>query len=204
VEDAMVKNEYALAGWLAVGGAVLTIPVLALSFALEATSYVGSRAAPAVLLLYATVSIVSVGFGFYSFYRLRSFLNTRFEFHAVDTLIPLLLGLGTLLFVVALAGKAFLVLQGLNSTYGALYLASLGILIVPVSALQIIFAVKLMKLDGDLAGLLKPYAFAIIAAAAFSATIVLLVVGILISAVASVLLGLIYLRAGHEPEVEFV
>ena len=75
----------------------------------------------------------------------------------------------------------------------------------PLAILSIIFAVKLLRLEDNLYGLLKPYAYTTIVASALFATFLLAFLGFFLDAACSVMLGLIFLRAARGlPRPEFV
>jgi hypothetical protein len=68
----------------------------------------------------------------------------------------------------------------------------------------VIFGMKLLDLQDDLSGPLKPYAFLNIAAGVCFATFILVPLGLLLAAVGNVSLGMILHRKGPEARPEFV
>ena len=66
--------------------------------------------------------------------------------------------------------------------------------------MQIMFGVKLLQLSNDLKGLHKPYCYLNIITGICLATVVLLPVGILASAITDVMLGTIFFQAAKQPE----
>jgi hypothetical protein len=89
--------------------------------------------------------------------------------------------------------------------FGLIFLGLLVLCGVVTGILSIVFAVKLLRLQDDLFGLLKPYAYATMASAVCLATVILAPVGMLVDAAATVMLGVIFLRAARGlPAPEFV
>ena len=66
--------------------------------------------------------------------------------------------------------------------------------------ISIYYAIRLLKLESNLSGLLKPYVYSTIAGAACNTTVVLGQFGSVIFMVSFVFLGLILIRAESEPE----
>ena len=76
---------------------------------------------------------------------------------------------------------------------------------IPLAILGIIFAVKLLRLESDQSGLLRPFAYVNIAASICFATFILAPLGLLLDAAGNVILGMLYLRRKSEPTApEFV
>jgi len=75
---------------------------------------------------------------------------------------------------------------------------------VPLGILSVIFDIKLLEMQDNLNGLLKPYAFLNIAAGICFATFILSPLGLLIGAVGDVMMGLILLKKGPVTAPEFV
>ena len=107
--------------------------------------------------------------------------------------------------VIGLLGKIGATL-GLLPLFAAV--ATLGLIIligIPLSVVGIVFAVRLLRLQDDLCGLLKPFAYTTIAACICYVTVILAPIGGLVDAAATVILGLIFFKAARGlPKVEFV
>lgn len=74
-----------------------------------------------------------------------------------------------------------------------------------MAVLVIVFAVRLLRLDAGLHGLLKPYVFVQIACFICVMTVILAPVAHLLAGVADALLGLMFFREDREEsELEFV
>jgi hypothetical protein len=79
-------------------------------------------------------------------------------------------------------------------------LFALPIISVLSSLISIVYAIRLLKLESNLSGLLKPYVYTTIAGGVFGVTIVLGGYGRPIFMVSLILLGMILIRAKSEPE----
>mgnify|MGYP006870737291 CR=1 FL=1 len=75
---------------------------------------------------------------------------------------------------------------------------------VPLGILSVIFGIKLLEMQDNLNGLLKPYAILNIVAGVCFATFILAPLGLLIGAAGDVVMGLILLRKGPSQVPEFV
>ena len=86
----------------------------------------------------------------------------------------------------------------LNPQFNVLF--ALPIVYVLSSLISIVYAIRLLKLESNLSGLLKPYVYTTIAGGVLGATIVLGEFGRPIFMVSLILLGMILIRAESEPE----
>jgi hypothetical protein len=199
--------DYKIAGWLAIAAAILTLPTLL--FGLLA------QPRPPILRLmvfaWVPLAVLQTTFALYALWRFRRLLNERHGFHDVDGLIAaLIIGTG----IMALAGFAvkiggtFLV-PAPPAPAGLLFaLVGIGLMVavgLPLALIGIVFSVRLLRLQDDLHGLLRPFAITNMVASALLATIILAPVALLVDAVCNVILGVIFLRsAGRPAPVEFV
>ena len=199
----MSDNDFAPAGWMAIAGAILTLPLMATGFILDIVSKKVSTLHPLFPILYVGLGIVLVALLVYAFYRFKVYLNERHLFHAVDILIMVIIAGAIAITTVALAGKVV-------SWFGAPlpvvvgFLAVIVVIGVPLGILSVIFGIKLLELQNNLNGFLKPYAFLNIAAGICFATFILAPLGLLIDAVGNFMLGLILLKKGPITQPEFV
>jgi hypothetical protein len=186
----MNVKGYALAGWLAITGAVILVPEIGLSLLLDKISgtYPGAKA------IITWLNIVGLAISVYILYMFRSLLNERYNFHGTDTLIMILIGTNVLFAVIGLLG----LIPELTVVMSVLVL----VLFVPFGVVNIVFAVKLLKLQDDLFGLLKPFAYTTIAAGICGASVILMPLGMLAATAALIMQGMIFLRA--KEEVQFV
>ena len=193
--DVRTENygHYAWAGWLAIISAVLLVPEIVLALALK---LIGSE----LEMLVTPIHAVNLVIGVYVLWILRHLLNRRFEFHAADVLITMLIVINLVSFIIGLVDftSAFV---GLPS--GAEFNVSVVTLVVFVlyCLVNVAFAVVLLRLKDDLYGLLKPYAYTTIVSSGLGATVVLAPIGLFVAVVALVILGMIFLRAKREAEI---
>jgi hypothetical protein len=197
----MDERQYSMAGWLAIAGAVMVLPAFALGIVLHPKMPTLSP----LLLVYIPLVIVQTGFTLYALYRLRGLLNDRYRFHDVDHLIVAIILGSAALVMVGLLGKIGFTLGILPSISVIAFFALIVMIGIPLSIVGIVFAVRLLRLQDDLYGLLKPFAYTTIAACVLYATILLAPLGGLVDAACTLMLGVILLRAARgAPEVEFV
>ncbi|HPR65096.1 MAG TPA: hypothetical protein PK014_12850 [Thermoanaerobaculia bacterium] len=195
----MEEKTYTLEGWLAIVSGCLVLPGMVMAILADtAFAHFGG-----FKLLWLIVSGIQMGLSIYVFYRFRDFLHDRFQFHAVDTLIPLIIAGSCLIFIILSAGRIVTTPEEIRLKI--LFIIALVLVGIPTSILGIIFAVKLLGLPDNLHGLLKPYAYLTIISMVFFLTIILGFLGAIVAAVTDILLGMIYLRSNRPPdEVEFV
>lgn len=185
--------KYKVAGWFAFVAAALTPPIVLLSFVTEIRPRTATTLLPIIVLL----GIFHLIFDLFALLQFRNFLNERYRFHEVDTLVTIIIFGSIAITFVMYIGKAF----------GALAIPMLVLLImigVPLSIVGIIFGVKLLKLRASLYGLLKPLAYLQIIASVFFMTMVLSFVGQLVMAASNVLLGILFLQGEEEEKPDFV
>lgn len=198
------KSTYTLAGWLAIGAAVLALPLIFLGIMVDVATRRGSEMVPAFLLLFACVNVAHLTMLVYAFARLRHLLNERFGFHAVDTLIVAIIVINIAIVSVSIVSRIGLLAGLLPEALAPVALGVMVLLAVPLAILGIVFAVKLLGLQDDLHGLLKPYAYTSIAASICFATVILAPLGMVVAAASTAILGAILLKADRPPQVDFV
>lgn len=183
---AITRQQLNLAGWLSIANALFAIPSIAMSWFLD------TMEGPGAVLSQAILTIVSLGLFLYIITSLRKLLNVRFKFHGVDVYISLLIW-GN----VALSALSLLSL-GSRRLEWALHILSIGAFIV-FGILAIMFATRLLRLPGNLYGLLKPFCYITLGSAICFITVLLLPLGIIGGAVSDVILGVIFFRAAEQP-----
>jgi hypothetical protein len=196
-------GEYNVAGWLAIAAAVLTLPMFGFGLAMDIASHRVPKVALLLLVPYAIVSLAQMGFGLFAFARFRNFLNKRHGFHEVDALILTIIIGVIVIFFIAFPARVLTVLGVLEGPFVLIPIIAIAVVGISLGILGIIFAIRLMRLQSDLNGYLKPYAWITIAAGICFATFILSPVGMLLDAVGNVLLGMIFLKPEGET-VEFV
>jgi len=182
-------SYYTVAGWLSILQAVVVVlPKVALDLFVRPLSLSGSG----MVLLISGIQAIGNLLGIYVLIMFRRLLNERHSFHKVDLLI-------TALICCNVATAVLVVVElVLNTPVSAMS----GLVIVSALSglISVIYAFKLLKLESDLSGLLKPYVYSTMVAGLLSATLVLGEYGHAIYIVSLILLGMILIRAESEPE----
>jgi hypothetical protein len=181
-------SMYTLAGWLSILQAVIILPKVGADLFVEYLTQSGYG----ILQLFIGFDVVSKLLGIYVLFIFRRLLNERHSFHKVDKLIMALIYSYA---AIALFWGLDLVL---NQQFNTLF--ALPVIYVFSSLISIVYAIRLLKLESNLSGLLKPYVYSTIAGGVFGVTIVLGEYGRTIFMVSLILLGMILLRAESEPE----
>ncbi len=184
------RTLYAIAGWLAIAQAVLVLPQIVLSVLVELLS----RSYPIAKIFLMMMKITGLAVGIYVTFMFKQLLNQQYNFHKTDILIFIQIG-GSIIFF-------FLGLIGLVPSFETAIAIVTVVLMVPFSVIQILFAVYLLKLEDDLFGLKKPYAYTMLGAGICGVTVILMPFSLLAGLVSLVMLGMIFLRA--KEEVEFL
>ena len=182
----ITKGQLTLAGWLSITNAIFAIPSIAMSWFLDTIGGAGAKLSQAILTL------VSLGLFLYVIISLRKMLNYRFQFHEADIYISLLIWGNVLL-----AGFSLLALGSQGFEWFVNILSIVSFIIFGIFA--IMFATRLLRLPGNLYGLLKPFCYTTIASGICFITVFLAPVGIIAGAVADAILGVIFFRAAEQP-----
>lgn len=182
----ITKEQLNLAGWLSITNALFAIPSIAMSWFLDSMDGIGPVISQAIL------TIVSLGLFLYIISYLRKLLNVRFQFHGVNIYISLLIW-GN----VALAALSLLSLGSKELEWVMNFLSVAAFIFFGI--LSIIFAIRLLRLPGNLYGLLKPFSYTQIVSGICFITVFLFPVGVIAGSVADVILGIIFFRAAEQP-----
>ena len=183
----MTKEKLNLTGWLSITNAIFAIPSVAMYLFLGTVEGIGAKLAQAILTL------VSLGLFVYVFSSLRKLLNSRSQFHDVDIYISLLIWgnvVLSILSLLALESKLFEWAMGILSTIALIFQ---GIIL-------IMFATRLLRLPGNLYGLVKPYSYTSIVSGVCAITIILFWAAMIAGAVADAILGIVFFRAAEETQ----
>lgn len=182
-------SPYTLAGWLSILQAViLLLPKVVLDLFVEHMSLSGYG----IIQLITGFQAVGMLVGIYVLFTFRRLLNERHSFHNTDTLINALICCYA---AAVLIGAVDLVLNPQFSV-----MIALPIIYGLSSLISIVYAIRLLKLECNLSGLLKPYVYSTIASGVCGVTLVLGEYGRPIFMVSLILLGMILIRAESEPE----
>jgi hypothetical protein len=175
-------TSYRVAGWLAMANAFLTIPWLIMTFFLTAKEGLWSRLAD------AGMQLLSAAIFIYTVFTLRTLLNRNYSFHDTDRLIEWMIKANVVLTGISLIG---IVSPTIASSAGTLAI----ILIIPLGVLQLFFGLRLQQLPSDNAPLFRPYSYLNIVTGFCLATIIMIPLGVVVGAIADIMLGTILLQA---------
>jgi len=181
----ITKEQLNLAGWLSITNAIFAIPSIAMSWFLDTIGGAGAKLSQAILTL------VSLGLFLYVIISLRKLLNYRFQFHEVDIYISLLIWGNVVLAIFSLLSLGS---RGFEWFMNILSIVSF----IVFGILAIMFATRLLRLPGNLYGLLKPFCYITLVSGICFITVFLSPVGIIAGAVADVILGVIFFRAAEQ------
>ena len=181
-------SSYTLAGWLSILQAVIILPRVGVDLFVEHMTLSGYG----ILQLIIGFHVVSKLLGIYVLFMFRRLLNERHSFHNVDKLI------NALICCYAAFALIWAVDLVLNTHFNVIF--ALPIISGLSSLFSIIYAIRLLKLECNLSGLLKPYVYSTIAGGVFGVSVVLGEYGRPIFMVSLILLGMILIRAKSEPE----
>jgi len=182
---AITKKQLDLAGWCSITNALIAIPSLAMSWFLDPVKAIGPRLSQAVL------TVVGLGLFLYVISSFKKLLNIRFKFHEVDIYISLMIWGNIVLAILSLLSLGTGQLESFMELLTVAALIFFGIL-------SIMFGTRLLRLSGDLYGLLKPFCYVTIGSGICLVTVFLLPVAILAGAIADVILGVIFFRAAEQ------
>ena len=181
----ITERQLHLAGWLSITNAIFAIPSIIMSWFLDTGEGMGPKLSQAILTL------VSLGLFLYVIIFLRKLLNYRFQFHEVDIYISLLIWGNVILEIFSLLSLGSRGFEWLMNILSIVSFIVFGIL-------AIMFATRLLRLSGNLYGLLKPFCYITIVSGICFITVFLSPVGIIAGAVADVILGVIFFRAAEQ------
>jgi len=182
----MTKEQLDLAGWLSIASALFAIPSIVMAWFLESMEGTGAKVSQAIL------TAVDLGLFLYVISSLKKLLNSRFQFHDVDIFISLLIWGNVILCVLSILSLGSMRLELVFR-----YLSMVALIIFGI--LSIMFATRLLRLSGNLYGLLKPFSYIQIASGICFITVILFPAGVIAGAVADVILGVIFFRAADQP-----
>ena len=186
-------DPYVLAGWLAIISAILVVPEIVLAA-------LAGWVSPGLNLFVVPVHIANLVIGVYILFMFRKLLNVEFDFHAADLLITLLIVVNVVFFVIGVIDLVVTITGSEPNLERSMTWITM-MLFVPFSILTIVFGAVMLKMQGELYGLLKPYAYTTIASGVCGATVILAPLGLVAAIVALVILGMIFLRAKREAEI---
>jgi hypothetical protein len=211
------------AGWIAIISGILL-------WILNIFTFLNQSVAVFFSFKYELLSIVQVILIIYALWRFRGLLNGNFQFHNADGLINGLIFLYAAMIVLQLAGYFFFrylmpdaadwaqlfqqiganiqLSAGTCSLISSLFsiLIVIAVLVaIAANIVWIVFALRILRLQDDLRGMLRPFAVTTIVARSLCLTIILLPIGELALSICFIMLGMTFLRMASPPaQVDFV
>jgi hypothetical protein len=168
-----------IAGWLAMISAFFTLPLMFLSYRLEGRIDATASIIQTIMQLVGTLLFVALLLYF------RKLLHAQFIFHDTDRSIGLMIKAGVIAGILTVLSLYFSAMKETTALAVIVILVAQGIV-------QVQFGYKLLKLPDDLGGMLKPFCCANMATGIMIASVVLIPVGVLVSAIADLMLGTIF------------
>jgi hypothetical protein len=199
----MDENRYQLAGWLAITQAVLFPLAFVISIAqgligAAAFGYRGPMFGPSDLLF-----VIFVGISVYTLTMFRRFLNERYNYHGVDTLILLAICWGIVYQISSLALRVWVVMIWPVSETGLtiVYLIFFAVSMISAGIIDILIAVMLLQIRQSVNELVKAFTYITLISGLAEVSVVLAPIALFLIPVSCVILGLIFFK---KEEVEFV
>jgi hypothetical protein len=204
----MKTNRYAAAGWASILSAAGTLAMLGLSLVFDLSTISETRGAftpvpwtARQLALVITADAAGWLLGIYALVRFRDLVRERYDSHAIDHLIWVVIGAGLLTAVASHGQRLFADRTFNNAIVGVATLAVLGVL---NGVIGIVFATRLQRLNGNLNGYKKPLVSVYLAGSICFLLVVPSLVGIVLFAAWSILLGLAFFQGEELEELEVV
>jgi hypothetical protein len=200
------KNEFALAGYMAIAAAVLILPSFVLGIATEVAKHRAPDLILPLLVPYFAITICYTIAAIYVVIQFRSLLNKRHGFHAIDGLITAIV-VGVVAMTLYAMPMKFFGLTGVLDEGPMVFLASIPVAVIGITLgiLGIILGARLLKLPADNTSYYRVYAWLSIAAGACFVTFFLSPLGGLIDAAANIVLAMLFFNPDVEdPRPEFV
>jgi hypothetical protein len=187
----MENNRFAVAGWVSILIAVLTLPSSFMHLMIDI------KHIRWVLPFSAGLDIVMLGMTIFVLVNVREWLNKVYDFHDLDVIIPLIIAGNIVILPPVLAARIF----DFGESY--FYLIPVYAVVAVLSILMIVFSARFLRVEGRMRGLKKPIAYIGIAIAVCFLTFILIPLGMVLGLAYNLLIGLALLQSPSE-EVDFV
>jgi len=181
----LTHGTFTLFAWLAMSSAFAAIPMTYLAYRLE------SRVDPLGMLMQGGLQLVATLLFVAITLMLKRFLNRVFAFHDTDKSIDVLVMANVVAGVLLIAGSCY---PEIRETVGPAAL----VLMVFAGGVQIQFGYKLTKLQNNLGGLRAPFCYLNMATGVCIASIVLMLAGVVLSAISDLMLATIFFTIAKE------
>jgi hypothetical protein len=175
----MTSRTFKIAGWLAMASAFFTLPLVYLSFKLEGRIDLEAAVIQTIIQIFGTVLFVAI------ILYLKKLLNSLYNFHDTDRNIDLMIVTGAVTGIISTVALYALSLKE-SVEYAVI------VILILQGIMQLQFGYKLLKLQDDLGEMLRPFCYVNMATGILLASIVLIPLGILASAISDLMLGTIF------------
>jgi len=205
-DNKMQENRYALAGWIAIANAgliplAIVVGILYSVVTAKLMGFYGASFGPGDL-----IGIVTTLFSVYILLKFRDLIRERYNFHEIDGLI-----LASIIWLVlsqigalGLKGLQFLVGSGRDEEIfmAIIAVSFLAVSMVVVGIIDIMIAVKLMKIKDQVSDPLKFFIYLTLVAGILEVSIIFSLFSLLLLPIVFITYGVIFFR-DHQ-QVEFV
>lgn len=182
------KFQLNFVGWLSIATVILTIPYLAIAiFAAVSNPNMQTKWSPIATISGLIFTVIYI----YIFYVLKYWLNHKFAFYLANNAINVLIVLQIIFYLYIESFNFFQKVPDMLLILVVLLLIVFGIMLINLG-------VKMLELEDNVYGLLKPFAYQSIAAGVMYATIILFPLAIITDLIAKITLGIIFLRTASE------
>ena len=197
----MHTSRYKTAGWLSIFVAIIFVPKFVFSLILGIIAH--EFHSPGLYLLDALLTIPLTAAFVYLLITIRFLLNERYDFHDVDKLITInywcLIITGFISIVDDILKTVGISGQHLTTPDIILLVTFFSVFYV-MGVVSIIYGIRLLRLKGDLFGMLKVYVYTTIAGGVCLVSIILLPLSLIVAVATYILEGMIFLRAAEDEE----
>jgi len=177
----LTHRSMIVAGWLAMASAFITLPLAYVSFLLEGKTDPTSSLMLSIMQVFGTLLFIAI------ILYLKRLLNSLFQFHDTNGLMALMIVANSVAgFFVVLS----LTFPQLKETMGVVA----TVLVIFQGVIQVQFGYRLLRLEDNLGGLLKPFCYSNMATGICIASVVLIFFGVVVSAIADLMLGTIFFQ----------
>ena len=197
----MINQRYKIAGWLSIFVAIIFVPKFIANIIIEVIAQ--RLHFPGIYMLDAFFMIILTVIYVYLLVTFRYLLNERFNFYDVDFLITIsywCLILSSSIIVLDDIFKTMGIIGHSFSTLKIIMFVSFFSVFFIMGIVSILFAIKLLRLKGDLFGMLKVYVYTTIAGGVCLVSIVLFPLSLVIVVASYILEGMIFLRAADDAD----
>ncbi len=193
-------SSFKTAGYLSFINAFLTLPmIIAANIALDKGS------AGLWIFVLIPLSSISCVFTIYTFLQFKRLLGERYDIHNLGNVITALIVCAiiinvknpiTAILMVTVKNPGFV--EVIDSIMGLPFFLFIGIL-------GVILGLRLLSINYESSGLMRIYAIMNLISSAFMVSVILILIGLLLSIPNNIILGILFLKeAETEPQVEFV